>query len=172
MQHLKRSLTLPLAEARTAGLIFFFIVALLGFADATYLTIEHYRNVIPPCTATGGCETVLTSSYSVIFGIPVSLLGSIYYLAILIGTFLYLESKHGSGTIRAHHSAILKWTFIATALGFGMSLWFVFLQLFVIHSICEYCMGSATTSTTLFIAAIFMLRKSSKDQPPLPPPSI
>jgi uncharacterized membrane protein len=168
MKHLKRSLTLPLSEARTAFVAFFLIVAIIGFADASYLTIEHYRGVIPPCSVTQGCEAVLTSQYSVVFGIPVSLLGAIYYLAISIGAFLYLESKHGAGEIKAHHAAILKWTLMATAFGFGMSLWFVYLQLFILHSICIYCMGSASTSTILFITAIVMLRRSSKDQPEIP----
>jgi uncharacterized membrane protein len=165
MKHLKRSLTLPLAEARTAVVALFLIVAVLGFADASYLTIEHYRGVIPPCSITEGCEAVLTSSYSIIFNVPTSLLGSLYYLAVSIGAFLYLESKHGAGEIKAHHAAILKWTLIATAFGFGMSLWFVYLQLFILHSVCIYCMGSATTSTILFITAIVMLRRSSRQQP-------
>ena len=165
MKHLKRSLTLPLSEAGTAVLVFFLIVAILGFADASYLTFEHYMGVIPPCSVTEGCATVLTSGYSVIFGVPVSLLGAIYYFVVAFGAFMYLESKHGKGEIAAHHSVILKWTLIATALGFGMSLWFVYLQLFILHSICIYCMGSATTSTVLFITAIVMLRKSSISQP-------
>jgi uncharacterized membrane protein len=158
-------LTLPLAEVRTAIVAFFLIVAIIGFADASYLTIEHYRGVIPPCSTTEGCEVVLTSTYSVIFGVPTSLLGALYYLAVSVGAFLYIESKHGAGEIKAHHAAILKWTLMATALGFGMSLWFVYLQLFILHSICVYCMGSATTSTILFIMAIVMLRRSSKNQP-------
>ena len=164
MRHLKRSLTLPLAEARTSVLACFFIVAVLGFADAAFLTAEHYRGVIPPCS-TAGCELVLTSQYSSLFGVPTSLLGALYYLAVALGAFMYLESKHGSGKVAAHHSFILKWTFIATVLGFLMSVWFVYLQLFIIPSICPYCMGSALTSTMLFITAIAMLRRSSKDQP-------
>jgi len=165
MKHLKRSLTLPLAEARTAALVFFLVVAIIGFADASYLTAEHYRGVIPPCSATEGCEKVLTSPYSSLFGVPTALFGSLYYLAVAAGAFMYLEGKHGGSEIKKHHSAILKWTFIGTALGFGMSMWFVYLQLNIIHSICIYCMGSVLTSTTLFITAIAMLRQSSKNQP-------
>jgi uncharacterized membrane protein len=165
MKHLKRSLKLPLAEVRTAAIVFFLIIGIMGFADASYLTIEHYRGVIPPCSATEGCEAVLNSPYSVLFGVPTSLLGAMYYAAVCLGAFIYLESKHGRGKIEAYHSSILKWTLMATALGFGMSLWFVYLQLAIIHSICIYCMGSATTSTILFITAIAMLRRSSKDQP-------
>ena len=58
------------SKVSTGAVVFLFIVALIGFADASYLTVEHYRNVIPPCT-TSGCETVLTSSYSTILhGFP------------------------------------------------------------------------------------------------------
>ncbi len=168
MKHLKRSLRLPLADAHSGAIGLFMLLALLGFADATYLTVEHFRGVIPPCSVTEGCATVLTSQYSVVLGMPVSLLGSLYYLTIAVGAFLYLESKHGSGKISRYHSMILKGTYLMTALGFLMSLWFVYLQLVILKSICIYCMGSATTSILLFLVAIYMLRNSSKAQPEAP----
>ena len=148
----------PLAEVRTAVVAVFLIVALIGFADATFLTVEHYRGVIPPCTATSGCETVLTSPYAVILGVPVSLLGALYYFVIALGAFVYLEARHGSGSLAAHHNSILKWLLMATVLGFLMSLWFVYLQAFVLHSYCQYCLGSAITSTILFVMGVFTLR--------------
>lgn len=165
MRHLKRSLYLPLADAKTGTVLFFLVTAIVGFADAAYLTVEHFRGVIPPCTIIEGCEVVLTSPYSTIFGVPAALLGAMYYLVVALGAFVYLESKHGKGEVAAHHSAILKWTLIATALGFGMSLWFVYLQLVILRSICVYCTLSALTSTILFATAIVILRKSSKAQP-------
>lgn len=152
MKNLKRSLTRPLGPVRTSAVILLLVVALIGFADASFLTVEHFRGVVPPCSLTSGCEKVLTSSYSVVLGVPVSLLGALYYLAIAVGSFLYLESKH-SGALQAHHSEILKWTLFSTVLGFAMSLWFVFVQVFIIHSYCLYCMGSALTSTILFVVA-------------------
>lgn len=70
------------------------ILALLGFVDATYLTILYYQNVIPPCSIAHGCETVLTSKYATIFfGIPTALLGAIYYLTIFISTLLFTQTK-------------------------------------------------------------------------------
>ena len=159
MNNLKRLLTQPLAEVGSVVLGIFLLVAIIGFADASYLTVEHYLGVVPPCTLEQGCEVVLTSNYSVLFGVPTSLLGALYYLAVATGAFFYLESKHGQGKVAAHHSAILRWTLMATALGFGMSLWFVYLQLFILHSICVYCMGSATSSTILFLLALWMLHK-------------
>ncbi|MDE1975010.1 MAG: vitamin K epoxide reductase family protein [Patescibacteria group bacterium] len=133
-------------------------VAVLGFADASYLTLEHFLGAIPPCSLVGGCEKVLTSSYSTVLGVPVSLLGALYYLAVCIGCLIFLESRHLSKNVQAHHFAILKWTLAVTIVGFLASAWFFYIQAFVIHSFCEYCLGSAATSTILFIVAIFMLR--------------
>jgi len=160
MNNLKQTLKRPLASVGTVTVAVFFVVALLGFADAAFLTVEHYRGVIPPCSITSGCEKVLASQYSVILGVPASLLGALYYLAIALAAFIYLESRHGAGKIESHHSAILKWALFATVAGFLMSLWFVYLQAFVIHSYCQYCLGSALTSTVLFVMAMDVLRKN------------
>lgn len=152
----------PLASVRTAIVVVFLVVALIGFADATFLTVEHYRGVIPPCT-TAGCDTVLTSSYSVILGVPVSLLGAIYYLIMAAGAFMYLEARHGSGTIASHHSAILKWSMAATVLGLVMSVYFVSVMSFALHAWCQYCLGSAATSTLLFLIAWPTLHKHLRE---------
>jgi uncharacterized membrane protein len=133
---------------------FFIIVSFLGFLDATYLTIEHYRGNIPPCTI-AGCEIVLTSGYAKIVGIPVALLGSLYYLTILILSVAYLDLKK---------IAIIRFASYCTIAGFAASLYFVYLMLFVIKEICQYCLISATTSTILFILGLFIITKSSRSK--------
>lgn len=149
MKHLKHLWTRPLAAVPNKLVIFLLIVALLGFADATYLTIEHYQGVIPPCT-TNGCDTVLTSTYSTAAGIPVSLLGALYYLLVLVGVFAYLESKN---------TKILKWALLFTIFGLLGSLWFLYVQAFILNAYCQYCLGSAATSIVLFITAAVTLKK-------------
>jgi uncharacterized membrane protein len=69
------------------------VVALIGFLDAVYLTANHYLGVVPPCFVVQGCEQVTTSSYSLILGIPVALLGSIYYLVIFALAIRFIEKK-------------------------------------------------------------------------------
>lgn len=165
MKHLKRSLTLPLSRVSSRAAVFFLVVAIIGFADAAYLTIEHYRGVIPPCT-TDGCEIVLTSSYATILGVPVAVLGIVNYLFLAIIALVYLESKHVTGEVKAHHSAILKWGLFATVLGFIGTLYFLYLQQFVIHAYCQYCLGSAAVSIILFATAITMLRSNAKSTNP------
>lgn len=130
--------------------IIFLAVSALGFLDATYLTIEHYRSSIPPCTIQG-CEIVLTSEYAKIAGIPVALLGSLYYLALLILSIAYLDSKK---------MAIIRFVSYCTIAGFTASFYFVYLMLFVIKEICQYCLVSATTSTLLFITGMYVIIKA------------
>lgn len=152
MNNLSQLLTRPLRAVPSKAVIFFLIIALLGFADATYLTVEHYLGAVPPCSITAGCEAVLTSSYASILGVPVSLLGALFYLAVLVGAFAYLENKH---------EKLLRYALALTIIGFIMSLWFVYVQVFIIGSYCIYCLGSALTSTILFVTAMEILKKYS-----------
>lgn len=128
-------------------------IAFLGFADASYLTIEHYFSVPLPCTIFNGCETVLTSSYSMIFSIPVALLGAFYYLAV----FIFLACA-----IDTRKKIFSKLAISMTPLGFLASLYFVYLQMFVIKAICLYCMVSATLSTVLFVLGMIGIFQYAK----------
>lgn len=129
------------------AVIIFLVVAVIGFLDAAYLSIVHYRGEIPPCTI-DGCEVVLTSAQSQIAGVPVALLGALYYLALLILSIAYLDRKK---------EKLIKLASKLTILGFLASIYFVYLQFFVIKEICQYCMVSAGTSTILFIIGIYIL---------------
>lgn len=126
------------------------IVSFLGFLDATYLTIAHYSGISLKCTILHGCDIVTTSPYSLIFGIPVALFGGLYYFTILICSILYFDTKH---------KTILKFMVPLTIAGFLASVWFVYLQFFVINALCQYCMLSAITSTVLFIFGLIINKK-------------
>ncbi|MEI6304437.1 MAG: vitamin K epoxide reductase family protein [Candidatus Taylorbacteria bacterium] len=158
MKKLKNLWTRPLQALSSRLVILVLVIAVIGFADATYLTVEHYSGVIPPCSVTGGCEKVLTSSYSSVFGIPVSLTGSIYYLLIAIGCIIFLESKHIT-RLAVHRTEFLKFALFLTIPGLLASLWFTGLQMFVLHSYCIYCLGSAVITTILCIMTVVIMRK-------------
>lgn len=159
MSNFKQLLSKPLANVRTGTVVAFFVIALLGFADATFLTIEHYRNVVPPCT-TAGCDVVLTSSYAMIGPVPEALIGAVYYLFLVLASFMFLESRLTKESTPGHHEKIIKAAFFTTALGFLYSLWLVYLQAFIIKSYCLYCLGSALITTILFVIAFSVLRKN------------
>ncbi|MEK7166715.1 MAG: vitamin K epoxide reductase family protein, partial [Patescibacteria group bacterium] len=129
--------------------ILFLILGLtgIGIIDAFYLTQVHFQNIIPPCTnhlIFTDCGAVLKSSYSVIAGVPLALIGLIHYsllAVVMVMVLLY------------NHKRIKQFAVIQTAFGFASSCYFVYLQLFVLHAICLYCMVSALVSTTIFVLA-------------------
>jgi uncharacterized membrane protein len=128
------------------GLLLF---SLLGFIDAGYLTVTHIRHEIPTCNIYAGCDQVTGSKYSAIGGVPLALLGALYYLFIFVLALIYFDSE----------SRLVKyWLPYVTIAGFAVSLYLVYLQLFVIQAICIYCMGSAITSTLIFILGMIGLK--------------
>ncbi len=131
-------------------LIVFIAVSFVGFLDATYLTIEYYSGVIPPCYIFTGCDQVITSSYGKIAGnVPTSLIGVFYYLLLFIAAVIFIDTKNK----RALY--ILGYLPIA---GLLVSIRLVYLQFFVIHATCLYCMVSAVSSTVLFLAGLYVLK--------------
>jgi len=129
-------------------LVAIILVSFIGFLDATYLTVKNYTQGILPCIIFNGCETVLNSSYSKIGAIPISLIGAGYYLLFFITAILYIDIRHAKA---------LKALIFMPVFGFVASLWFVYLQIFVLKAICFYCMVSAVSSTALFAAGMYLL---------------
>ena len=134
-------------KAVTAGWLIF---SLIGFLDATYLTIQHYRGFGLDCGPLLECDEVMTSQYAVIGGIPLALLGTLYYLAIFLLTVAYYDRKQ---------LYILSIIARLTILGFLVSLILIYLQAFIIRTFCFYCLLSALTSTVLFMLALIYRSK-------------
>lgn len=135
---------------------YFFLVllCLAGLADSTYLSVKHYTYSSVACSLSGGgCNAVLDSGYSSFGPVPVALLGVMFYSAV---TFLLVLSSTKKKKI------ILKTLVGLICGGFAMSAYFVFLQLFVIKSICVYCMVSASISLALFVSSVAYLVKNHR----------
>lgn len=126
-------------------IVVFSIIALIGFLDASYLTAEYFQGTVPPCTIVNGCQTVLTSSYSAIGGVPVSGIGMAYYGTLLMLLLIAVESKN---------TRILRGAAWLTIAGLVASLYFMFVQTFILSAYCLYCIGSAVTSTLLFLIGL------------------
>ena len=151
MTILNQSLMAYSQKVHKAIPITFLAASFLGFLDATYLTVEHYSGLVVRCSLfNNGCTDVLRSTYSNIGVVPVSLLGSLYYLVIFILTVAYLDLKK---------EKILEMAAWGTLAGLAASAWFVFLQVAVIKALCMYCLFSATTSTVLFVTAVFAIKQ-------------
>ena len=152
---LKNSLMMPLPKIHRGIVIAFFSAALIGFIDAAYLTFEHFLGRVPPCSILHGCEKVTTSPYAEVFGIPLALFGAVYYFLLLVLVIAFFDLKNDK---------ILKIATVITPVGFLASLYFIYIQLFVIKAICLYCMISAAASTALFIFGMMILRAMAIDK--------
>jgi len=120
------------------------IVALGGIVDAVYLTVHHYTARPVPCSIVSGCETVLTSQYATIAGIPLALFGAAAYLAALLLAVL---------TIFGRRKAWLLFG-IQTILMAAFTAWLLYLQGVVLEAFCQFCLLSALVTLTLLIIAL------------------
>jgi uncharacterized membrane protein len=151
-------------SAVKSALIFIVLVAsLVGFADATYLAVQHYREAPVVCeiggTPFGSCEGVLDSPYATVLGIPMSLVGAFYYFIV----FLLASGFSRTGDIR-----LMRALAVIAGLGFVTTLWFVYLQLFVLHALCFYCVVSALATTLLFASSLTLFVRARKAAVSLP----
>ena len=122
------------------------IISVAGLAIAAYLTYDHYSGSVPlNCPDTGiiNCLRVTTSSYSIIFGVPVALLGLIFFAVMIV---LQLPRMWASADPRIR-GARLAWAVI----GMGTAVWLVYAELFRINNICLYC--TAVHVLTLLVFA-------------------
>lgn len=127
-----------------------FILGVIGFFDAAYLTYKHYDNSIVPCSTNLfiDCGKVLESQYAVMFGFPLAAWGMLFYATVLTLAFV--------AAYMPKHYKVKMMLFYTTVLGMLFSVYLVYLQLVVIQSICLYCMLSAFTSISLYVAARFV----------------
>lgn len=142
-----------------AALFFAGLFAFLGFADAAYLTADHYIALPLPCSLTGGCEVVLNSAYATVGPIPLATIGAAYYLlALFLVVYIYTNAADRSvaGAVRA--------VWALSIAGVLASVFYVYVQIFVLQALCMYCLGSAFTSVLLFTSTSVLLRQERKQQ--------
>ena len=126
------------------------LIALLGLADATYLTIEHITGQSVRCTIVAGCSEVLSSKYATVGGMPLAVVGATAYFTVFALATLAAFGYRFAGTL-------LNVIVPAMAL---VSLWLIYLQAFVIHSFCQYCLFSAAVTFVLALLLLIRWRKT------------
>jgi len=142
------SSTAPEVTAKRRNLLFIVIavLALCGLADAIYLTIEHITGQSVRCTIIAGCSEVLSSSYAVVGGYPLASIGALAYFTVFSLAILAMFGYRIA-------SQLLILLVLAMCL---VSLWLIYLQAFVIHAFCQFCLLSAIITFTLTGLALFL----------------
>lgn len=120
----------------TFALLFTF--SAIGISETVYLIKKRIHNEKPICPIGEGCEVVLTSKYSKFFLIPNDILGLLVYIAIaFVAGILVLEIE----PITTWYT-ILKVLLLSAAV---VSVFFTYLQKYVIKTWCFWCLMSACT---------------------------
>jgi len=120
------------------------LLALVGLADALYLTIEHVTGQSVRCTIISGCSAVLSSPYAVMAGVPLAAVGAAAYFTVFSLAILTIFGYHWAAKLMQ----VMVFTM------FGLSLWLIYLQAFVIREFCQYCLLSAAITTVLLVVVI------------------
>jgi uncharacterized membrane protein len=126
------------------------VVALLGLFDAAYLTL-HAFGVIGSlaCGATGGCEIVQSSKWKTFLGLPVAAWGAGYYVSVLALALVGLQDRFVDSVM------VRRGLLVLTGWGVLFSAWLTWLEAFVIHAWCKFCLVSAGLAVVLFALAIW-----------------
>ena len=127
------------AKRRNLSLVVIAVLSLCGLADAIYLTIEHITGQSVRCTIVAGCSEVLSSSYAVVGGYPLASIGALAYFTVFSLAILALFGYRIA-------SQLLVLLVLAMCL---VSLWLIYLQAFVIHAFCQFCLLSAIITFSL-----------------------
>jgi uncharacterized membrane protein len=127
------------------------VLAVIGVGLASYLTYVHYSGAIVLCsTKHNTCAQVQKSRYSELAGVPVALIGLIGYLAIL-------------GSLLAPEDERTRFATVALTLGgFGFSAYLTYREVFTLHKICEWCVGSAVLMTIVMCLAAWRFLRGAE----------
>ena len=126
------------------------VISLAGLADATYLTVTHLTGDDLVCGSSWGCSAVLGSVYASIAGIPTAAFGALAY-------FVAFSSATLAAFGYARARALLMLVVMAM---FGATLWLLYLQAFVLHAFCPFCLLSAAL---IFLLAGIVVATPSSD---------
>jgi len=130
------------------------LLALVGLFVALYLWLYKIGVIGTLQCGIGACEQVQTSRYADLFGVPVAFYGVVGYAALLAVAVLGLRPG-----LLAERRVTLALAALATV-GVAFSLYLTYLELFVIHAICRWCVGSAAIVTAIWVVALSAMRRS------------
>ena len=125
------------------------LLCLAGLGVASYLTYAHYDTHIQlACPDKGviNCAQVTSSSYSKVFGIPVALLGLLFFV-FMIPLNLPVAWRSTSTLIRRVRMG-------STVIGIGFVCWLLYAELVKIQKICLYCTSVHVLTFLLFVVTV------------------
>jgi uncharacterized membrane protein len=132
------------------------VLALCGTLLAAYLALHDLGYIGTLACGSGSCELVQTSKWATFLGIKVAVWGVGYYLTLfalaVAGTH---EGLADDRRVPALLLGLAAWGVLFTG-------WLTYTELFLIHAICRWCVGSATIVVALFVLALLDYRATAR----------
>jgi uncharacterized membrane protein len=122
------------------------MLSLAGFFVALYLYLFKIGKIGTLACGSGGCETVQASPYSRFLGIEVALYGVAGYVMLFVLSLVAVQ--------RPEDRRVSRLLLFLSALGLGFTAYLTYLEFFVIHAICRWCVGSAVIISLIFLSTL------------------
>jgi uncharacterized membrane protein len=129
------------------------LLSLIGIFVAAYLYLYKIGKIGSVMCGTGGCETVQLSRWSSFLGMDVALIGLVGYLGLFVLALVSLQPRFAADPRLPRLLAVLS------GIGVLFAVYLTWLELFVIHAICRWCVGSALIITAIFVLSLLDARR-------------
>jgi len=133
-------------------------LSLLGLLLSLYLWLWKIGVMGTLACGTGACEQVQTSRYAVILGQPVALIGVVGYLGLLGVSLLGLQPRW------AERREPTVWLAVLAGLGVAFTAYLSFIEGFVLHAWCRWCLGSAAIILAILVASLAGLKGGKREE--------
>ena len=153
-------------------------LALVGIADAGFITYEKIIGVVPPCGNGLDCGAVLNSPWASIGPIPLAAIGVVFYSWVLFLAILNLleysiqpiiHRVSNQLKLKKNHIfrqlTLMELLMATTIFGACFSAYLVFIMAVPIGAWCRYCLLSAATCASLFITMGVLYSKTANQSP-------
>lgn len=128
------------------------VLGVFGFLVAKHIRSHKIENTPLVCMVGFDCHTVVHSDYSRFLGVPVEILGMIYYAFIaLVYTAFIIKPELVSYTYALPFSSIMMFI---SLVGFLFSSYLIAIQIFVLKKGCSWCIVSAFISALIFVLTV------------------
>lgn len=138
------------------------IIGIIGLVFSIIIQIEHKSydstngGICSAITGSNGCEIVQTSIYGSIFGISNAIYGIIGFSIIAVMSLLLLFNNR---TKKQSNSSLIKYveylTIISGIISGIVAIIFIYLQAFVLHAYCIFCLIVDITSIIFLVISIY-----------------
>ena len=131
-------------------------LALVGVCLSTYLTLFKLGVIGRLACSVGHCETVNTSRWAVMFGIPIAGWGLAFYVSLFVVALVGISDRFADAVW------VSKLLVVMTGWGVLFSAWLTYLELFVIRAVCVWCVTSAVLVVVTFMLSVMDWRESGR----------